>query len=174
MSKYLKSLICEDISGRLNGVDDALLVNVIGMESNQTVALRKRLREKNINLLVVKNSLAKRATEGTPLAAAFEGAEGTLALCWGSEDFISLVKEVTELDKGSEFEKFEARGGVMDGESLSPERVKEISKWPNRAEQLSLLIGQILSPGANLSAQLLGPGGALASQIEKKADGEDT
>ncbi len=73
-----------------------MLVNVIGMDANQDGrACAGELREKDIHLLVVKNSMAKRATEGTPLAPAFEGVEGTLAVVWGGEDFISLVKEVT-------------------------------------------------------------------------------
>jgi ribosomal protein L10 len=130
------------------------------------------LREKDIELLVVRNSLAKRATEGTPLAPAFEGVEGTLAVVWGGEDFISLIKEVTKLDKSKDYEEFEARGGVMDGEQLSADRVREISKWPNREEQLSIVSGQILSPGAELASQLVAPGGALASQIEKKSEEE--
>jgi ribosomal protein L10 len=170
MSKYVKDLVTQEIARRLDGVDDALLVNVVGLDANKTVVLRKQLREKNINLVVVKNSLAKRATEGTPLAAAFEGTEGTLAMVWGGDDFISLTKEIVALDKGSEFEQFQARGGVMDGEHLTPERVKDISKWPNRQEQLSILVGQILSPGANLVSQMLAPGGALVSQIDKKAE----
>jgi ribosomal protein L10 len=170
MSKYVKNLVAQDIARRLEGVDDAVLVNVVGLEANDTVILRKQLREKDINLLVVKNSLAKRATEGTPLASAFEGAEGTLAVAWGAEDFISLVKEITKLDKGSEFEAFEARGGVMDGERLTAEKVKAISKWPNRLEQLSILMGQVLSPGAKLQSQLVAPGGALASQIKQKSE----
>lgn len=174
MSKYVKDLLTKDLSNRLAGVDDALLVNVVGMEANQTVMLRKNFRDKNISLAVVKNSLARRATEGTPLSPAFEGVEGTLAIVWGGEDFVSLVKEVTEIDKSPEYEFFQTRGGVMDGEQLTPQRVKDISKWPNRAEQLSILSGQLLSPGATLSAQLLGPGGALASQIKKKSEeGED-
>jgi len=170
MSKYVKELISRDISRRLEGVDDALLVNVIGMDANQTVVLRRELRSKDIKLMVIKNSMARRATEGTPLAPAFEGVEGTLALVWGGEDFVSLVKEVSQLDKSSDYERFEARGGVMDGEQLTADRVREISKWPNRVEQLSILSGQILSPGATLVSQLLGPGGALASQIEKKSE----
>jgi ribosomal protein L10 len=172
MSKYVKQLVTEDIRKRLDGVSDAVLVNVIGIEANDTVALRRQLREKDIQLLVVRNSLAKRATEGTPLAPAFEGVEGTLAVVWGGEDFISLVKEVTKLDKSSDYEEFQARGGVMDGEQLSADRVREISKWPNREEQLSIVSGQILSPGAELVSQLLAPGGALASQIEKKSEEE--
>ena len=112
------------------------------------------------------------ATEGSPLSAAFQGMEGNLAVVWGGEDFISLVKEVDRLHKDREYEQFEARGGVMDGEQLSADRIAEISKWPNRQEQLSLLSGQILAPGANLSAQLLGPGGALASQVQEKSEAE--
>ena len=175
MSKFVKDLVTKDISNRLEGIDDALLVNVIGIDANSSVSLRRKLRDKGIQLLVVKNSLVKRATEGTPLSAAFEGMEGTMAVVWGSEDFVSLVKEVSELDKdkSTEYEHFQARGGVMDGEHLTSERVKEISKWPNRQEQLSLLVGQILSPGSTLVGQLKGPGGQLASQIEKKSKDEE-
>ena len=170
MSKYVKDLVVQDLKRRLDGVDDAVLVNVVGMEANDTVVLRKKLRDKGIGLLVVKNSLAKRATEGTPLNAAFDGAEGALAVVWGGEDFVSLVKEVTSVDKSGEFKKFEPRGGVMDGDHLTSEKVKEISKWPNRTEQLSLLMGQVLAPGANLVSQLTSPGGALASQIKQKSE----
>ena len=80
MSKYVKNLVVKDIILRLEGVQDALLVNVVGLDANSTMALRRQLRQKDIHLLVVKNGLAKRAAEGTPLAAAFEGAEGTLAM----------------------------------------------------------------------------------------------
>src|SRR5690606_33150930 len=120
---------------RLDGVSDALLVNMIGLDSEKTFQLRKRLREKNIQVLVVKSSLAARAMEGTSLAPAFEGTSGSVAVCWGSEDFISLAKEIVDLTKDKAFEKFETRGGVMDSERLTPERVQEISTWPNRAQQ---------------------------------------
>ena len=72
MSKQLKNLIAEEVKQRLEGVNDALLANVIGLNSFNTFALRKELRSKNISLLVVKSSLARRATEGTPLGKAFE------------------------------------------------------------------------------------------------------
>lgn len=172
MSKYLKELMTNDLKGKLDGVSDALVVNVIGMEANANVALRRSLREKNINLMVVKNSLARRATEGTALAPAFEGATGTSAVVWGGEDVVSLAKEVVRLAKEAEYEPFAAKGGVMDGEVLSPEDVNAVSKWPSREEQLSLLMGQILGPGATLSAQLLGPGKSLASQVKQKGEEE--
>lgn len=170
MSKFIKNLMTQDIKKRLDGVEEAVIVNVIGLNSSQTVTLRKTLREKNIQLLVVKNSLARRATEGTPLAPALADAEGTLAIMWGAEDIVSLAKEATRLTQSDEFKLFESRGGVMDGSPLTPEKVAEISKWPSRAEQLSILVGQILSPGRNLAAALCGPGAMLASQIKQKSE----
>ncbi len=170
MSKYLKDLITNELKNRLEGIDDALVVNVVGMEANANVELRRSLREKNMHLMVVKNSLAARATEGTALAPAFEGIAGTLAVVWGGEDVVSLAKEVVRLSKNEEYAPFAPKGGVMDGSKLSAEDVTAISKWPNRDEQLSLLVGQILAPGANLSSQLTGVGGQLASQISQKAE----
>jgi ribosomal protein L10 len=172
MSKFLKNLMTQDIQRRLEGVEEAVLVNVIGLNSTQTVTLRKNLREKNIHLLVVKNSLARRATEGTPLAPALANAEGTLAIMWGAEDIVALAKEATRLTDSDEFKKFQSRGGVMDGAPLTPEKVAAISKWPSRTEQLSILVGQIVAPGRNLAAALCGPGAMLASQIKKKAEEE--
>ena len=51
--------------------------------------------------------------------------------------------------------------------------MKAVSKWPSRTEQLSILAGQILSPGANLASQLTSVGGALASQIKQHAAGDE-
>lgn len=173
MSKQLKDLIAAEVSQRLSGVNDALLVNVIGMNSKTTFNLRKELRSKNIHLLVVKGSLARRATEGTSLANAFEGGLGSLAVVWGGEDFVSLAKEMVEIHKKPEYEKCQPKGGVMDGERLSAEKVTEVSKWPNRTQQISLLMGQILAPGANLLSQINSPGGALQSQLIKKSEGDE-
>jgi large subunit ribosomal protein L10 len=173
MSKQLKSMIADDIRKRLAGVNDALLVNVIGLNSANTYALRKELRSKQLQLLVIKNSLARRATEGLPLAAAFDGSEGSLAVVWGGEDFVSLAKELVEIHRQPQFEKLVPKGGVMDGEKLTPERVVDVSKWPNRVGQISLVVGQILSPGSKLLSQIGGPGGKLLSQIKQKSEAED-
>src|SRR5262245_53279312 len=170
MSKFVKELITKDLRNRLEGVNDALLIDVIGLENNKNVALRQRLRKKNIELLVVKNSLARRATEGTSLAPAFETTSGTMALIWGGEDIISLAKEVIKITEEKEYEKVQTKGGVMDGQPLAGDQIKAVSKWPNRTEQLSILSGQILSVGSTLSGQLLSAGSKLASQIKKKSE----
>lgn len=170
MSKYVKNLLTDNIRKRLEGVESALVVNVVGLDAGQDYLLRKELRAKNIQLMVVRNSLAARATEGTLLRPAFEGLDGSSAVLWGGEDIVSLAKEVVRIAKDKQFEGFQARGGAMDGQKLSAEDVEKVSKWPSRAEQLSILAGQILSPGANLVSQLTSAGGTLASQIKQKAE----
>jgi large subunit ribosomal protein L10 len=170
MSKYVKNLIAEHLRERLDGVSDALLVNMLGLGVNANNQLRTELESKGIQVMVVKNSLAARACEGTSLAPMFEGLTGSAAICWGSEDVVSLAKEVVDLAKKDEYEAFHPRGGIMDGESLTSEQVAEVSKWPTRAEQVSILVGQLLGPGGKLAAQLVGPGGALVSQIKQKAE----
>ena len=173
MSKLVKNLIAEHLRSRLQDVHDALLVNIVGIDANANHRLRDELAAKNIRLLMVKNSLADRATEGTPLAGMFRGVAGSTAICWGAEDIVSLAKEITKLIRSDKYKPLEARGGVMDGEQLSAPQVAAVSKWPSRTEQLSLLVGQILGPGARLASQLTAVGGALASQIEQKGKDDD-
>jgi ribosomal protein L10 len=173
MSKYVKNLLSDDLKRRWDGVENLLLVSLVGIDANNNGALRKQLREKNINLVMVKNSMARRATEGSPLAAAFANTEGSLAVVWGGEDIISLAKEVVRIAGEKQFEPFAPRGGVMDGAALSADQVRQVSKWPTRQEQLSILMGQILSPGANLVSQLTSASAALASQIKQKSEGAE-
>jgi ribosomal protein L10 len=170
MSKAVKNLLINDLRSKLQGVNDCLLVNVIGLNSEKTAKLRTELRKKNIQLQVIKNSMARRAAEGMPIASAFDGMEGSLAVVWGSEDVVSLAKEVIRLAEAKEFQGLEPRGGAIEGAKIPPQQVKVVSTWPSRSEQLSILAGQILGPGATLAAQLIGAGGTLAGQIKQKIE----
>jgi len=173
MSKYVKELLTDHLRKQWQGVETALLVNVSGMNPNASMKLRRELRQKNMQLLMVKNSVARRATSGTPLEQAFEKLKSPTAVVWGGEDIVTLAKEVVRLAKVEAYAPFGPLGGIMEGEALSADDVINVSKWPSRKEQLSLLVGQILAPGANLSSQLLGPGRQLASQVKKKSEGTE-
>lgn len=173
MSKYVKDLITDDLKKRLSGVNDALLVNVTGMTANAAHKMRADLRSKQMHVMMIKNSLAARATEGTPLRAAFDGVAGPLALVWGGSDIVALAKEVARIAGDKQFAPFAPRGGVMDGQQLSADAVAEVSKWPSREEQLSILLGQIMSPASTLASQLISAGGALASQISQRGEEKD-
>jgi large subunit ribosomal protein L10 len=165
MSKQMKSMLVDDLKGRLGGVGELIVVSLGRLDAQKTTQLRQALRKKRIHLQLVKNSLARMATAGTALAPAFEKAEGMLAIAWGGEDVVDLAKELDRLAGVKDFEGFECRGGAIDGARLESADVKQVAKWPTRAEQLSLLSGQISSLGATLSGQILSAGGGLAGQI---------
>ena len=170
MSKLVKNMLVDDLKTRLAGVGEVIVVSLGKLDAIQTSNLRQTLRKKKIHLQMVNNSLARRATLETPLAPAFEKNEGMLAVAWGGEDVVDLAKELDRLTGVKDFEGFEFRGGALDGARLEPADVKAVAKWPSRAEQLSLLSGQISSLGSRLCGQISSLGGVLAGQISSRVE----
>lgn len=170
MSKLIKDMLTDDLKTRLADVGEAIVVSLGTLDAQRTTELRQALRKKNIHLKMVKNSLARRATAGTPLAPAFEKTEGMLAVAWGGEDVVDLAKELDRLTGVKEFQGFECRGGALDGARLDANDVKQVAKWPTRAEQLSLLSGQIISLASTLAGQIVSAGGTLAGQIASRVE----
>jgi large subunit ribosomal protein L10 len=170
MSKAVKSMLVDDLKGRLGGVGEVIVVSLGRLDAQKTTQLRQQLRKKKIHLQLVKNSLARRATAESPLAPAFEKSEGMLAIAWGGEDVVDLAKELDRLTGVKDFEGFECRGGALDGARLDAADVKRVAKWPTRSEQLSLLSGQISSLAGRLAGQIVAAGGVLAGQIKSRAE----
>jgi large subunit ribosomal protein L10 len=170
MSKAIKDMLVDDLKHRLQGVGDVIVVSLGQLDAQQTTTLRQTLRKKQIHLQLVKNSLARRATAGTPLAPAMENAAGMLALAWGGEDVVDLAKELDRISGDKQFEGFECRGGALDGGRLGADDVKRVAKWPTRSEQLSILSGQISSLASVLAGQILSAGGTLAGQLASRVE----
>jgi len=170
MSKAIKDMLVDDLKHRLQSVGEVMVVSLGKLDAQKTTRLRHTLRKKRIHLQLVKNSLARRATAGTPLAPAMTESAGMLALAWGGEDVVDLAKEIDRIAGDKEFEGFECRGGAMDGGRLGAADVKRVAKWPTRGEQLSILSGQISSLASTLSGQILSAGGVLAGQIASRVD----
>ena len=170
MSKAMKDMLVDDLKGRLVGVGDVIVVSLGKLDAQKTTLLQQTLRKKRIHLHLVKNSLARRAMSGTPLAPALERAEGMLAIAWGGEDVVDLAKELDRLQGVKDFEGFECRCGALDGARLEAADVKSVAKWPSRAEQLSILSGQISSLGSTISGQILSAGGTLAGQLKSRCE----
>jgi large subunit ribosomal protein L10 len=170
MSKAIKDMLVDDLKHRLQGVGDVIVVSLGQLDAQQTTTLRQTLRKKQIHLQLVKNSLARRATAGTPLAPAMENAAGMLALAWGGEDVVDLAKELDRISGDKQFEGFECRGGALDGGRLGADDVKRVAKWPTRGEQLSILSGQISSLASVLAGQILSAGGTLAGQLASRVE----
>ena len=170
MSKYVKGMLIDAVADRLGDATDLLVVDVSTIDAIRVNELRLELAKKDIQALTVKNSLARRALERKGVTGLDPVLEGPSTLVFGGEDVVALSKEITKWAK--EIDKLEIKGGTVEGQTLDEAGVETLSKSPSREELLCTIVAQILSPGANLSAALLGPGAALASQIKQIADGE--
>jgi large subunit ribosomal protein L10 len=171
MSKVIKNHIINELSRELDGHGEVLVVDVSGLTGNEVNALRVELSAKDISLLTVKNSLARRACDGTSLEALGPVLEGSSTLVWGGEDIVALSREITNWAK--EVDTLAIKGGAVDGKTLDAAGVDKLSKSPGRPELLSIIAGLILSPGGNIAGALLGPGGTVAGQVKSKAEDED-
>ncbi len=170
MSKEVKSLIIQEMQGRLGDCRDLLVANVSKIDGVATNKFRLALREKGITILALKNSLAKVVLEKNGVKDLGDVLEGPSALIWGAEDIVALAKEMTRWTK--QIPLLELKGGAVDGQPINAAGVVKLSKSPSRLELIARILGQLLSPGANLAGALKGPGGKLAGQLKAMAEKE--
>jgi large subunit ribosomal protein L10 len=171
MSKVIKGMMMDEIRQSVGECRDVLVIDMSKLDGVTDNKFRLEMQKKGLNLLQVKNSLAKRALADIGFTALEKSLLGPSTLVWGADDIVSLSKEITKWLK--DIKKLEIKGGSAGGEAIDAAGVESLSKSPGRLELLSIISGQILAPGAKLSSQLLGIGGKLASQVKQIADKEE-
>ena len=136
----------------------------------ETTALRRSLSKSSIEYSVVKNTLAKIASQETSIAVAADVFKGPVGLAIGYVDPALAVKKVLEFTKTNE--KLQVKGAVVDGELYGPADLKAIAALPSREVLLSMLAGALQAPAAKLagalSATVTGFAYALESLKSKK------
>ncbi len=172
MSKKVKNLIETDLKGRFKDLDGVAVINPRGIGATKTNVMRRKLREKGLRMTVVKNTLARRAADTTKIKGFDKLLDGPSAVIYGKSTGIATIARFL-LDEKKADETLELRGMFFDGEIyVGDAGVKTVSKLPTREEAIGLLVGLILSPGANLGGALMGPAGTLGGiikAIEEKA-----
>ena len=171
MSKRVKEMVIAEIRNRIGEPSDMLVIDSSRLDAISTNRFRLAIREKNFSAVTVKNSLAKKALNEAGVTALDSILQGPSTLVWGGEDIVALSKEISKWAK--ELDGLEIKGGTTEGAPLSAEEVDTLSKSPSREELIGQIVGLALSPGAQLAAALLGPGGKIAGQIKTLADKEE-
>ena len=157
----LKQPIVDEIKGMLDGAQSAVTVKYLGITVDQDTKLRKELRENGVSYKVFKNTLIKRAAEGTEFAALDPDLEGPTALAVSKTDATAPARIVAKYAK--DIKALELKGGVVEGAYYDKDAIQTIATIPGREELLSKLLGSLQSPITNLARVL--------NQIAEK-DGE--
>jgi large subunit ribosomal protein L10 len=166
MSKPIKELIIADYKKRFDNVDGALVVDIRGMTANDNNNMRASLQEKNIRVTIIKNTLAKKAFEGTGLSPLSSGLEGPSALAYGSGSVVDVARELVAWAK--KLKQLTLKGAVLDGQYFDGEQgVKRISAFPTREEAQAKVVQLILSPASNLLRAATSPGSNILGIVKE-------
>jgi large subunit ribosomal protein L10 len=156
--------------------DDLLRASAIvvteyrGLKAGDLVKLRRGLRAGQIEVRVVKNTLLRRAADGTALAGLVDDLAGPSAIALGfgepTEAAKLLAKSATDMDA------FNLKHGIIESMVVSGEQIAAIAKLPGKQELQARAVGALQGPLASLVFTLQGVltqfAGTLQAKIEKE------
>ena len=140
-----------------------------GLDVDAVNELRGRIRKQgagDYEYRVAKNTLLRLASADTAAAAAKEHFEGPTAVAISFGDPAGLAKVLSEFAK--DHEVFELRGGVVDGEPVTPAEIGVLATLPSLDELRGQLVGLLQAPATKLARLVAEPGAGLARVIEAR------
>ena len=156
----LKQPIVEEIKAHIENAQSAVLVDYRGITVEQDTILRRKMREEGVVYKVYKNTMLRRAFEGTDFAQLDQHLEGTTAIAIGIDDATAPARIISEVMKDAQTISF--KGAVVEGTYYDAEGTKAIANIPSRDVLISKLLGSLQSPITNLARVL--------NQIAEKGD----
>jgi large subunit ribosomal protein L10 len=138
-----KKAVVSEVSARLTGAETALLAEYRGLTVAQMTDLRKKAREFDIYLRVVKNNLVRLAIGGSSFECLKDHLVGPLALAV-SKDPVAVAKVLSEFAQDNE--QLQIKVGAMGGKLMSLGQVQALAKLPSREQLLASLLGTMQAP----------------------------
>ena len=138
-----KKAVVTEVTDKLSGAQAAILAEYRGLTVAQMTDLRNSSRESGVYLRVVKNTLARRAVDGSPFECLQEHMVGPLAYAI-AEDPAACAKVLKNFAKDNE--TFTIKVGAMSGKLLTEDEITALSKLPGREELLAKLMGTMRAP----------------------------
>ena len=138
-----KKEVVAEVSARLKKAQAVVLAEYRGIAVEDITGLRKEARASGVYLRVLKNTLARRAVQGTPFEKLADQMVGPLA--YGiSDDPVAAAKVLSAYAKKNE--KLVIKGGAMPGQVMNAKEVGQLATMPSREELLAKLLGTMQAP----------------------------
>lgn len=139
-----KQQVIDEIKEKLEKAQSAVVVDYIGITVAQADAMRKKLREANVDYTVYKNTLISRAIEGTKYEALKDSLSGPSAFAISYDDAVAPARVLSSIMK--EYKKMEFKAGVIEGSYFDGDGVKAVAALPSRDELIAKFMGSVQSP----------------------------
>jgi large subunit ribosomal protein L10 len=161
MSKYVKGLLQSEFEKVLadGPVREFVVLSLTGINGVDNNQMRRGLRQKGVEVLVVKNALFQRVLRGQKMEGATSLFEGPCAVAYGGDSAVDVARELTEWSKKIKAMQF--KGAYVDGTVLAGHQVEGLAKMPTRRELQSQIAGTVRAPAARLASTI----GAAGSQV---------
>ena len=158
----MKQAVVAEIQDKINNAASTVVVEYHGLNVGQITTLRRQLRAEGIEFKVYKNKMFKRAVEGTGFEALASDLVGPNAVAFGS-DAVAPSRVLAEFAKKNK--KLVLKAGIVDGNVVNSDEIKELSQLPNHTGMVAMLAGMLQSPIRSFAY-------ALSQVAEKQAAGE--
>ena len=151
MLRSTKEVLVGEFNSIFAEAQAGILIDFQGTSVADLTAVRKALNAKGAKLRVVKNSLAKIASEGTPYEGLKDDFVKTRALAYSSEDPVGVAKVIA--DQAKTIETMQLISGVLvtgeKGKVLSEADIKALGEMPSREDLLCKLLYVLNAPTTN-------------------------
>jgi large subunit ribosomal protein L10 len=138
-TKAQKQKDLEALTEQFQNAKAAMLVGFQRMTVSKDQELRNQLREAGVTYSVVKNTLARKAAEGTALEAASDQFKGVTAVALSTGDPVGLSKAISKFSKANP-DVFSFKVGVVEGKVVALKDVEAIASLPSKEELISKLL----------------------------------
>ena len=139
-----KKTIVAEVSTVAAGALSAVAAEYRGMTVDQMTELRVNARKEGVYLRVAKNSLVKRAVEGTEFECMQDSLVGPLIMAFSQEDPGAAARLIKDFSKTND--KLIARVIAIGGEVLPIEQLEALSKLPTRDQAIAILMAVMKAP----------------------------
>jgi len=168
MNREQKSAVIDEIAAQIAESEAVYAVDYRGISVAQAAELRGKLRDADATLRIVKNTLTIRAADQAGTENLKSLLTGPTALTFARGDAASAAKAVFDYARTTGLLPF--KGGVLNGEALSPEQVQSIARLPTRDVLNAQFVNIVASPLTGLVTSLSNLISGLARQLSQVAE----
>ncbi len=169
MLKSEKEEMIKELHEKFSRTTTAIVAEFSKVDVETVTKLRKKFREGGVEYKVIKNTLARRAAQGTSVSVIADDFTGPVALCISYGDVVAPAKILTDFAKDLE-DKIKIRTAVVEGRKIDANGVKALAKMPGLPELRAQLLGMLNQPAGKLVRTIAAPGSQLARVLQAHAD----